>query len=240
MQYPLDGNPTITSKHGQATTMGKFGKHLGIDRRVVNVPFYAPGAGKIIRTGFSEALGNHIEAEIAGLHWRLAHLSSIKVKSGSFSEGVQLGITGNTGVTTGPHLHYDARKLGTAWDASFSNYVDPDKIIADSQVVPPPASGNKYTVKKDDTLSKIAPNYGLPWQRLYEANRSVIGSDPNKLKVGAVLTIPSASGRVHTVARNETLSLIARMYGTTWQVLQKHNGIANPHLIKLGQQIKIP
>lgn len=129
-RYPLNGNPRITSTHGQPTGMGHFKKHLGIDRSVVNQPFYAPANGRIITTGFSASLGNFIEAEILGYHWRFAHLSRIDVKSGTFAEGRQLGVTGNSGITTGPHLHYDARKLGTVWNASFNNYVDPDKVIA--------------------------------------------------------------------------------------------------------------
>lgn len=129
-RYPLNANPRISSTHGQKTNMGHFGRHLGIDRVVVNVPFYAPANGRIITTGYSASLGNFIEAEILGYHWRFAHLSRIDVRVGTFAEGRQLGVTGNSGITTGPHLHYDARKLGTVWNASFSNYVDPDKVIA--------------------------------------------------------------------------------------------------------------
>jgi len=50
-----------------------------------------------------------------------------------------------------------------------------------------------YTVKAGDTLSKIALNiYGdsTKWKAIYEANKKVIGSDPNKLKVGTVLKLP--------------------------------------------------
>lgn len=130
-RYPLNGNPPIRSKHGEATNMGTFGKHLGIDRSVVNVPFYAPGNGKINIVTSSSNLGKYIEAEFFGYTWRFAHLSRIDVKAGqNVSEGQQLGVTGNTGVTTGAHLHYDARKKGTAWNASFNNYVDPDGLIA--------------------------------------------------------------------------------------------------------------
>lgn len=49
-----------------------------------------------------------------------------------------------------------------------------------------------YTVKKGDSLSKIAKHfYGNPnkWRKIYEANKSNI-KDPNKLKVGLVLEIP--------------------------------------------------
>jgi len=50
-----------------------------------------------------------------------------------------------------------------------------------------------YTVKAGDTLSKIALTvYGdsSKWEVIYEANKKIIGSDPNKLKVGTVLKLP--------------------------------------------------
>lgn len=46
-----------------------------------------------------------------------------------------------------------------------------------------------YTVKKGDTLSGIAKKYGTTWQKLYEKNKSVIGSNPNLIIPGQVLTI---------------------------------------------------
>lgn len=44
----------------------------------------------------------------------------------------------------------------------------------------------------------------------------------------------------HTVQRGETLSSIARQYGTTWQAIAQANNIANPSQIYAGQSLKIP
>ena len=44
----------------------------------------------------------------------------------------------------------------------------------------------------------------------------------------------------HTVQAGETLSSIARRYGTTWQAIAQANGIQNPNQIYVGQQLKIP
>ncbi|MET8755440.1 peptidoglycan DD-metalloendopeptidase family protein [Streptomyces sp. NPDC004667] len=52
-------------------------------------------------------------------------------------------------------------------------------------------SAGTHTVVAGDTLHDIATAYGSAgWQALYEANRSVIGADPNVIRVGQVLTIP--------------------------------------------------
>jgi LysM domain len=50
----------------------------------------------------------------------------------------------------------------------------------------------------------------------------------------------SSSGQRHTVARGETLSSIAKRYGTSWSRLASHNGISNPNSIRVGQTIRIP
>ena len=62
---------------------------------------------------------------------------------------------------------------------------------------------------------------------------------------GSVPAAPStpatpAGEMVHTVQRGETLSSIAKKYGTTYQKIAQLNGIANPNLIRVGQKLKIP
>ena len=59
---------------------------------------------------------------------------------------------------------------------------------------PSQASTQSYTVKSGDSLSTIAKKLtgSSDWKKIYEQNKSVIGSNPNKLKVGQVLTIPGA------------------------------------------------
>lgn len=44
----------------------------------------------------------------------------------------------------------------------------------------------------------------------------------------------------HTVQPGETLSSIARRYGTTWQVIARANNVSNPNQIYVGQKLKIP
>ncbi|WAL94654.1 transglycosylase family protein [Streptomyces sp. Je 1-369] len=50
------------------------------------------------------------------------------------------------------------------------------------------APGN-YTVGQGDTLSLIAARYGTDWQRVYAANRQVIGGDPNMIVPGQRLSL---------------------------------------------------
>ena len=67
-----------------------------------------------------------------------------------------------------------------------------DSISPGTHLAIPPVNGMVYTVKPGDTLSGIAAALGLPgWQGLYEANLAVIGGDPNLIRPGQVLVIPS-------------------------------------------------
>jgi hypothetical protein len=51
------------------------------------------------------------------------------------------------------------------------------------------ASRGDYTVRKGDTLSKIAARHGTTWQRLYAANKAVIGGDPDLIVPGLQLEL---------------------------------------------------
>ena len=50
--------------------------------------------------------------------------------------------------------------------------------------------GETYTVKSGDTLSKIGQHHGVAWREIYEANKDVIGDDPDKIRPGQTLRIP--------------------------------------------------
>ena len=50
-----------------------------------------------------------------------------------------------------------------------------------------------YIVKKGDNLTTIAKQFGITWQRLYEFNKSIIGGNPNLIRPGQKLNIPSYS-----------------------------------------------
>lgn len=60
-------------------------------------------------------------------------------------------------------------------------------------------------------------------------------------EVQAVVNGGSAStGRTYAVKAGDTLSSIAAEYGTSYKVLARINGIANPNVIYAGQTIKLP
>ena len=69
----------------------------------------------------------------------------------------------------------------------------PASRSADQRVVPAesgkPAKGATYTVRPGDTLHQIAQAHGTTWVAVYDANRSVVGDDPNLTFPGQKLTL---------------------------------------------------
>lgn len=149
----IDGKPVIRSIHGQPTSMGFFGKHLGYDYSCpVGTAVKAPVSGKVTVSGWSDALGNWIEITSNNQIHRIGHLSKRQVNAGqTVGEGQQIGLSGNTGVSTGPHVHHDVRKIGTAWNASFANYYDWEKMLGAQSSVNAALVGKQIQLLPVDT-----------------------------------------------------------------------------------------
>lgn len=93
--------------------------HEGVDMAApVGTPVHATGDGVVIHAGRQGAYGNLIKIQHElGVETRFGHLSRINVKVGQrVSQGELIGAMGNTGRSTGPHLHYEVRMKGRAVD----------------------------------------------------------------------------------------------------------------------------
>ena len=94
-----------------------------------------------------------------------------------------------------------------------------------------------YIVTKGDTLSKISREYGVPVKIIAGINDI---ADPNIIHTGQRLMIPLQDAKVyHIVKKGETLSGIAKKYGTNYIKLALLNGIVNPNKINVGQRIRV-
>ena len=79
------------------------------------------------------------------------------------------------------------------WDEY--NRIDPDMrsgdLVLNISVGGGQGGGEEtYTVKSGDTLSKIGQHHGVAWREIYEANKDLIGDDPDKIVPGQTLHIP--------------------------------------------------
>lgn len=115
---PLSGG-RISSKFGarSAPTKGASTNHKGIDWATpIGTPIVASNGGKVVTAGWVSGYGyavyiNHDD----GRQTRYGHLNKVLVKVGQYvSQGEKIALSGNTGRSTGPHLHFEIRINGTA------------------------------------------------------------------------------------------------------------------------------
>lgn len=108
------------------------------------------------------------------------------------------------------------------------------------------ASAATYTVKSGDTLSSIAKKYKTNYKTLMKLN----GLKTTKIKAGQKLKVnnvvssknskvtSTAKTTTYTVKKGDTLSSIAKKYGTSYKTIMSLNGLKSSH-IKIGQKLKV-
>lgn len=107
----------ITSAYGYRIhpVRGFSKKHTGVDLGApVGTPVYAAASGKILRAGYYSGYGKYVKIHHnQSIETAYGHLSKIVVRAGqNIRQGQIIGYVGVTGVTTGPHLHYEVKKNG--------------------------------------------------------------------------------------------------------------------------------
>ena len=112
--YPLK-SIKVTSPYGyrRDPITGKQSWHNGLDLRAKNEPAYSMMEGIVEKIGYDSRSGNYVTLKHGNYHVSYCHLSSVIVGKGErvFS-GTIVGVTGNTGRSTGCHLHLTCKKDG--------------------------------------------------------------------------------------------------------------------------------
>jgi nucleoid-associated protein YgaU len=68
--------------------------------------------------------------------------------------------------------------------------IDPDYRSADMVLNITAPAASEYEVKAGDNLTKIGKKFGKTWQEIYEANKDLIGKNPDLIQIGWKLQIP--------------------------------------------------
>ncbi|NBE53167.1 M23 family metallopeptidase [Streptomyces boluensis] len=119
---PVD-DISISTAYRTAGGMWSSGYHTGTDFVVPSgTPVKAVGQGTVVSAGWSGSYGNEVVIQHADGHYsQYAHMTSLNVASGqTVSGGQQIGLSGSTGNSTGPHLHFEIRT-----GPSYGSDVDP-------------------------------------------------------------------------------------------------------------------
>ena len=112
-------NAPVTSKFGYRTSVGAAHNHLGTDFGTpVGTPVKAPENGVIKQASNNGgSAGTFIILDAGGTVHKFFHLSKLMVEPGDqVKQGQTIGLTGNTGHSTGPHLHWEKHVAGKPVD----------------------------------------------------------------------------------------------------------------------------
>lgn len=183
---PFGNRDAIRDKYGNILIPAQF--HNGVDYGMngKRIPVYAFEDGKVLEEGIdnSKAIYCYVYYPRLGYVALYYHLTCTYVSAGdSVNKDTKIGKTGNTGKTTGVHLHLCWFKYSDFKKAfNKRTYEDYNKFSFPKEEI-------IYVVKPGDYLSKIARMYSTTWQKIYENNRNIIGPNPNYIKSGQRLVI---------------------------------------------------
>ena len=138
--WPVTTSRKISSPQGNRVSPGNgigSSNHKGVD--ICNVSYsskiYATKSGKVLIAsmpysdpdGGKSGYGNYVVIDHGGgMSTLYAHMSIVKVSVGQYvSQGDVIGVTGNTGASTGPHLHYEVHSTTMVNGRAVTVYENP-------------------------------------------------------------------------------------------------------------------
>ena len=211
--YPHKGR--VTSKYGPR----RRGIHQGTDIDLeTGDPIYATFDGRVrictyVRGGYGNLV---VIRHDNGLETFYGHLSEIMVKPNEWvTAGQQIGKGGNTGRSTGSHLHYEMRYKGQTFD--------PERLI----------DFTTGDLRRETFLLKRT--YFSPYSRFTQDFDEEVQSDEEDKKIAA----EAAAIKYHIVKRGDTLGRIAINNHTTVNKLCQLNGIKKTAVLRIGQRIRV-
>ncbi len=203
---------------------GKYGprrarQHHGIDLPLkTGDPIYATFCGRVRISQYNTGGYGHlvIIRHDNGLETYYGHLSERMVAAGQWVEAGQIiGLGGSTGRSTGPHLHYETRYYGQSFD--------PERLIDFAN-----GTLNHETFLLKKSYFSIHSNAGQDF------DDEIANEEQDKLEHAE-----KESMRYHTVRSGETLSTIARRYGTTVATICRLNGMQSTNVLRAGRTLRV-
>ncbi|MCA1058282.1 peptidoglycan DD-metalloendopeptidase family protein [Rossellomorea aquimaris] len=239
--FPVEG--MITDSYGT-----RSGSHKGMDiGGELGSPVYSVAKGIVIRSYLSESYGHVVFVRHEnGYETVYAHLKSRKVhENQEVEQGEQLGLLGNTGRSTGAHLHFEIHR--GEWTFDKENAIDPYRVFGNGEVgqlvfakekdpyqtvgVAGTPEGNMsrdtkhevmHIVHKGETLWGISQTYEVSVEDILKEN----ALKSTELVINQLLRIPaSLPSDQYEVKKGDTLYSISMAHGIDVEELADRNGL---------------
>ena len=229
---PIRGN-YVTSHYGYRPAFGR--NHKGVDLRCpMGDTVRAAFSGRVRLTKFERnGFGFYVIVRHEnGLETVYGHLSRFLVSPNqTVKAGQPIALSGSTGRSTGPHLHFETRWHGAAFDPQW---------LIDFE-----------TGTLRHRLLKIRSWYFNPNQRYVQSvddedeifrtdeEDRLLAEEQAKKEAAARAAAEAAAMRWHTVKSGDTLSGIARKYHTSVREICRLNKIKETSVLRIGQRLRV-
>ena len=148
-----------------------------------------------------------------GLETYYGHLSKYVVNSGDIVKaGELIGYGGSTGRSTGPHLHFETRYMGKPFD--------PERIF-------------------DFENGKLRDTSFILKKQYFNINSQYAQTSQQSIKASKEKPKEAQGAVYHRVKSGDTLSKIAKKYGTTIKAICRLNGIKETTILQIGQKLRV-
>ena len=202
---------------------GKFGmrrgrRHQGVDLPLkTGDPIYATFTGKVRMSKYFGAFGNIVVIRHEnGIETFYAHLSKRNVEVGDWvNAGDVIGLGGSSGRSTGPHLLFETRYNGFAFDPQWLINFKTGEL-----------RHRLFVLKKK--YFNIYSNYEQDFEDEMKNHEEDLAEDAER-----------AAMKYYTIRSGDTLSKIARNNGTTISELCRLNGISQNATLRIGKRIRV-
>ena len=208
---------------GDVHYRGKFGvrrgrRHQGVDIPLkTGDPVYATFTGKVRVSKYWGAFGNLVIIRHEnGIETFYAHLSKRLVEVGDWvNAGDVIGYGGSTGRSTGPHLHFETRYKGFAFDPQWLIDFKTGEL-----------RHRLFVLKKK--YFNIYSNYEQDFEDEMKNHVEDLAEDAEK-----------AAMKWYTVRSGDTLTRIAKNNGTTVSAICRLNGISANATLRVGKKLRV-
>lgn len=209
----------------------KFGyrrgrRHQGVDLPLkTGDPIAAAFDGKVRISKYMKGYGNLVVLRHEnGLETFYGHLSKRNVQEGDWvTAGQTIGLGGSTGRSTGPHLHFETRYQGYAFDPQWM--IDFESGILRNGV---------FNLKKKylSASSRYVPESD-------EEEEEILLAEDEERAAAAKKAAEEAAKQYYTIRSGDTLGRIAIKYHTSVNALCRLNGISAKTTLRVGRRIRV-
>lgn len=241
MRYPLPKQYPITQKFNEPNAALTGGLHKGTDYGCPeNTNVMAIMDGEVVESAYQQQRGHYVAVQSGQYKHLYYHLNNRAVGVGAkVSAGQSIGLSGATGLVTGPHLHLQLEKKGVPVDFEVERH----KASSKQPQGPSNAKdGETYIIQPGDTFWGLEERRNIPHGTLQKLNPHL---NPRRLRIGQEIRISGSqksnsapAKQFYVIRPGDTFWALENAWQMPHGTLQRLNPGVEPRKLQIGQRIR--